>query len=175
MAKDKQQINPILVKIQTEIEAKVSPENKKAFEKANIAVEQIMFSPKTHANMQLVKRPEMARKDIVGTVSKGVSGLMWLLYVQSKKTMKPEILVMSGIIAITKALDFAERGLGIPITPEQIAKTTKICMETLFEKMGVTPDKLAEVIANGRKEIEDYQKHQTFLDGKMQALKPKIS
>lgn len=163
--------NPILIKIQTEIENKVSPESKKSFERTNIAVEKMMFEQKTHANLQMVKRPELVRRDPIGTISKGVSGLMWLLYVQSKKTMKPEVLVMSGIIAITKAIDFAERGLGIAITPEQIAKTTKICMETLFEKMGVTPDRLAQVIANGRKEIEDFQAHQQALDGKMQALR----
>lgn len=166
-------INPLLVKIQTEIENKVSVQNKKSFERTNIAVEKMLFEQKTHANLQMVKRPELVRRDPINTISKGVSGLMWLLYVQSKKSMKPEVLVMSGIIAITKAMDFAERGLGIPITPEQIAKTTKICIETLFEKMGVTPDKLAQVIANGRKEIEDYQAHQSFLDSKMQALRPK--
>jgi hypothetical protein len=164
--------NPILLKIQQDITEKVTPENKKSFDKTLIAAETVMFSPKSHANLQLV-RNKNAKNDLVNSVSSGVTGLMWLLYTQSKHTMKPEVGVMAGIIVVTKSLDFAERGLDAEVTPEIIANTVRKFIESLFLKMGVTPDKLAEAIASGRKEIDEYHTHQTFINGKMAGLKPK--
>jgi len=166
-------MNEMLTKIQQDIAAKVTPANKNAFDKCNIAVDKMMFDPKTHSKLSMVKEPELVRQDLVGTISKGVAGLMWLLFVQSKKTMEEEVLILSGIIAATKALDFAERGLGIPITADQIADTVKAGMEIMFVKMGITPEQLNKAVADGKKEIDDYQKHQSFIGDKITQTRKK--
>jgi hypothetical protein len=164
--------NQMLIDIQHNIESKVSPENKQRYNKTVLAAETLMFDPKTHQNMELVKNPD-SQQNLVETVSKGVSGLMWLLYQQSKKSLPAEVLVFAGTTTICKVLDFAERGLKLPVTPEIISQTTKRTTDKLFEQMGITPEQLKAAIAQGKQEIEDYQTHQEYVGNKMQAVKSK--
>jgi hypothetical protein len=164
--------NRMLIDIQHNIESKVSPENKQRYNKTVLAAETLMFDPKTHQNMELVKNPD-SQQNLVETVSKGVSGLMWLLYQQSKKSLPAEVLVFAGTTTICKVLDFAERGLKLPVTPEIISQTTKRTTDKLFEQMGITPEQLKAAIAQGKQEIEDYQTHQEYVGNKMQAVKSK--
>lgn len=164
--------NQMLLTIQHNIEAKVSKENKTQYDKTVLAAETLMFDPKTHQNMELVKNPA-SQSNLVETVSKGVAGLMWLLYQQSKRTLPAEVMVYAGTTTICKVLDFAERGLKLPVTPEIIAQTTKRTTDKLFEKMGITPDQLKAAIVQGRQEIESYQQHQQYVGDKMQAVKAK--
>ena len=164
--------NQMLLTIQHNIEAKVSKENKAQYDKTVLAAETLMFDPKTHQNMELVKNPA-SQSNLVETVSKGVAGLMWLLYQQSKRTLPAEVMVYAGTTTICKVLDFAERGLKLPVTPEIIAQTTKRTTDKLFEKMGITPDQLKAAIVQGRQEIESYQQNQQYVGDKMQAVKAK--
>lgn len=164
--------NQMLLTIQHNIEAKVSKENKTRYDKTVLAAETLMFDPKTHQNMELVKNPA-SQSNLVETVSKGVAGLMWLLYQQSKRTLPAEVMVYAGTTTICKVLDFAERGLKLPVTPEIIAQTTKRTTDKLFEKMGITPDQLKAAIVQGRQEIESYQQHQQYVGDKMQVVKAK--
>lgn len=164
--------NQMLIDIQHNIEAKVSPENKQRYDKTVLAAETLMFDPKTHQNMELVKNPA-SQQNLVETVSKGVSGLMWLLYQQSKRSLPAEVLIYAGTTTICKVLDFAERGLRLPVTPDIIAQTTKRTTDKLFEHMGITPEQLKAAITQGKQEIEDYQQHGKYVNDKMQAVKAK--
>ncbi len=149
-------MNPILEKIKDTIRAKVTAPNKQDFERVVTAGKKIMFDKKTHANLEMIKNPE-ARKDPINTVSKGIAGLMWVMYMQSKQSMSPEVLVMAGIVLMCEFFDFAERGLGIEITNEVVARTTQNLAEILIKKLGITPDQLQQAILTGKKEIDDYQ------------------
>lgn len=164
--------NEMLIQIQKNIESKVSPENKQRYDKTVLAAETLMFDPKTHQNMELVKNPA-SQQNLVETVSKGVSGLMWLLYQQSKRSLPAEVLIYAGTTTICKVLDFAERGLRLPVTPDIIAQTTKRTTDKLFEQMGITPEQLKAAITQGKQEIEDYQQHGKYVNDKMQAVKAK--
>lgn len=165
-----QAVNKMLLDIEANIESKVSKENKERYHKTVLAADTMLFDPKTHANMQLVKNPESRTKP-VETISEGVAGLMWLLYQQSKRSMPAEVLIYSGTTTICHVLDYAERGLKLDITPQIISDTVRRCSEKLFEKMGITPDQLKTAIAQGKKEVEDYQQHQEYVGGKMQSVK----
>jgi len=147
-------INATLTKIEQGITEKVTPENREAFQKAIIAGGKIMFDPKTHAHMEIVKNPA-ARKEPVKTVALGVSGLMWVMFMQSKRTMPIEVLIMAGTVLMTKAIDFVERGIGIPFDNDMIAQCTKILAESLFNKLGITPEQLNEAIQAGKQEMSN--------------------
>lgn len=149
-------MNPTLTKIESGIYEHVSQANKTALRNAVTAGMKIMFDDKTHANMQLVKNPA-SRTDPVGTISTGVAGLVFLMYLHSKKTMKPEVMIMAGTIIMCHVFDFAERGLKMQITNEIIAETTKSLAEELFKKMEITPERLHEAVQEGHKEITDYK------------------
>ena len=157
-------MNQILEKIEQGITEKVTPGNKSTYLRTVIAGEKIMFDEKTHANMELVKNPN-ARADPVTTISSGIAGLMWAMYMQSQKKMPIEVLVLAGVTLMTKAFDFAERGLEIPIDNAMIAATTKKLAENLFTKLGISPDQLAQQIAKGKAEIEANQSGDNTVQG----------
>lgn len=149
-------MNEILTRIKQEIAAKVSPQNKEAFEKAVIAGNKIMFENQdSHSHLEIVKNPEGVRQNPPQAVAQGVSGLMWVLYMQSKQTMPYEVLIMAGVVMLCEAIDFAERGLGIPFDNKAIAQATKILAESLFNKMGVTPEMLQEAIRKGQSAVQN--------------------
>ena len=157
--------NPLLVEIEKNIISKVPKDKLEIFYRTVIAAETMLFDPKTHANMELIKSPA-SRKTPVETISNGVAGLMYLLYMQSKNTLPPEAVVYGGIIAACVVWDFAERGLKMPVTPEIVSDTTQLMCEKLFTKMGISPEQLRDAILSGKKEIEDYQAHQTHFNKK---------
>ena len=129
----------------------------------------MLFDPKTHQNMELIKNP-MSRNTPVETIANGVAGLMWLLYQQSKKTLPTESMIYGGIVAACMVWDFAERGLKMTITSDLIAQTTQLMCEKLFEHMGITPDQLKEAITHGHNEIQQYQAQQAHLNKKMPSV-----
>lgn len=157
-------MNPILEQIVQGIEAKVSPENKDAFERAVLAGKKILFDKNTHSHMELIKNPQ-SRKDPVTTISTGVTGLAWTMYRQSKSSMPPEVLIMSAVVIMCEALDFAERGLGIQLDNDMVAATSKKLAANLFTKLGIQPDQLQEAINKGKGEIDDHHAKQSAASG----------
>jgi len=144
-------MNETLTRIKQQIAEKVSPQNKEAFEKAVIAGEKIMFEDEnTHSHLEIVKNPAGVRQNPPQAVARGTAGLMWILFMQSKQTMRYEVLIMAGVVMLCEAIDFAERGLGIPFDNKMIAQATKILAESLFNKLGVTPEMLQEAIQKGQ-------------------------
>jgi hypothetical protein len=145
-------MNPILEKIQKAIEDKVPPKLKMRYNKTVIAGEKMMFG-KTHDKMALVSNPE-ALKDIPETVSRGVAGLMFVLFNRSNETLPLEVLIFAGVNLAIKALDFAERGKGAVVDKEVIDETFKKLTEQIFDKLGITKEQMAEAIAKGKQEID---------------------
>lgn len=152
-------MNPILQQIIDNIGDKVKPEDKDDFDRAVTAGKHILFDPSTHANMELIKNPD-SRKDPINTISTGIAGLGYLMYVQSKKTLPPEALIPACIVLMCHVFDFAERGLGIQTDNNTIARTTEMFMQKVFEKMGVSPEQLQEAINKGAAEIQAHQEGQ---------------
>lgn len=149
-------MNPVLTKIESTIYEHVSAENKHKLKDAVSAGMKMLFDDTTHANMQLVKNPA-SRTEPVKTISSGVAGLVYLMYLHSNKTMKPEVMIMSGTILMCHVFDFAERGLSMRITNDIISETTKSLSEQLFKKLGVTPERLQETVNQGHSELVNYQ------------------
>lgn len=158
--------NPMLVKIESDITAKVPKDKLELFYRTIIAAETMLFDPKTHSNMELIKNPK-SRDNPVETIASGVAGLMNLLYVQSRRTLPTEVVIYGGIVIACVVWDFAERGLNIPISPKIIAQTTQLMCEKLFKSLGVSPEQLRDAIISGKKEINDYYAQQAHLEKKM--------
>lgn len=159
-------MNPILTNIISGIEQHVSKPNLPAYHNVVLAGKKILFDPTTHANMELVKNPA-SRKDPVNTISQGVAGLMYLMYLQSKQKMPIEVLIMAAITMMCEVYDFAETGLGVQVTPDGVANTTQQLAELLFRKLGITPEQLNHAIAVGHQEIQDHQAKQAAAQGGM--------
>ena len=128
------------------------PQKERAdYDRTVLAGMKLMNDENTHANMQLVKNPN-ARNDIPKTVSTGIAGLVYILYTESGKstgtpTMRPETGVLAGLCLMFKALDMAERGLGIEITNDILSATTEKTSEEILKKFGVTQEDMQKAVA----------------------------
>jgi len=132
--------------------------DKQAFLKVVLAGEKIMVDPTTHANMQMVKNPDAVRAKPAEQVANGVTGLMYLMFMQSKQTMDKNVLIMAGVVLLTKAIDLVSRSLQIPFTDEMIANATQIMAQGLFERLKITPEMLQQAVDKGHEEIQAYEK-----------------
>ena len=145
-------MQPILEQIVQNITAKVPENEKQMFQRWCIAGQKIMFDPKAHQNMTLVKDPE-SRKVPALTIAKGVSGLIWIMYNQAGKPQLTNDLIQvmgfTAIVLMCHAIDFAEQSLKIEFTPQMISECTKWLVQHLFEKAGVGPDQLQAMIDKG--------------------------
>lgn len=152
-------MNPLLTTIITNITAHVPQENKDEFNRVVLAGKKIMFDAKFHANMEIVKNPA-SRQNPVETISTGVTGLLWMLYLKSNKTLQPMSLIMAGAIFMAEVYDFAERAYQIPVTNENVAETWKLTCSKIFMKLGVTPEQLHQAVEKGANEIQQHQANQ---------------
>lgn len=142
-------MNPTLTQIVQNISAKVPQNEQQMFQKWCIAGQKIMFDPKMHQNMQLVKDPA-ARQNPVPTIAQGTAGLIWIMYSQAgKPKLTNELVQVMGFAAIVlmcHAIDFAEQSLKIQFTPQMISECTKWLVQHLFERVGVGPQQLQDMI-----------------------------
>src|SRR4030067_1101253 len=137
------QLNPLLAKTEQGIEATIPPEMKGAYERIVIAGLKVMFDEKTHKMMldQL-----KSSDDIVKNVAEGIAGLMAILYRESKEKMPIPAAIPASFVLMTKALDFAERTMGVEITPDFLAQATQATAEAVLEKLGISKEMVAEAV-----------------------------
>jgi len=159
-------MNPILSNIIAGIEQHVSKEHQNDFKSVVTAGKHTLYDPVTHAHLQLVKNPA-SRKDPVHTISQGVAGLMWLMFMQSHQKMPVEVLIMAGVVMMCEVYDFAETGLGVQVTPDIVAATGQELAMQLFKKLGISQQQLGEAISHGQAEIQQHQAKQAQAQGGM--------
>ncbi len=155
-------MNPLLVTIKKNTEAKVNelqkdyPDLVSEFNRVVLAGQKLMTDKKVNANLEMVKSPEN-RNDPVNMIAKDVSRLMWIVYMKSNKTIRHPVLVFAGTILMCDEFDIMERGYGMQITNDLVARTLEKLAEVLLTLLGITPEILAQKIQEGKQEIDDYQ------------------
>jgi len=149
-------MNPTLQRIEQALDEKVkqhTPDTYQDFKNAVLAGDKIMFDKNANKNLELVKNPE-SRKDPVNTVAKGIAGLMWLMYQQSKQSMDLAVIIQAGYVLMLHAIDFAERGLGITFDNTMIEKCGQTLAYILMQRLGIDENQLAEAIRQGQAEVQ---------------------
>lgn len=152
-------MNPLLEKIQTDLTAKIKPDDKQDFLNAVKAGRHILWDPKTHQNMQLIKNPE-SRKDPVNTVAQGIAGLGYIMYMQSNKQIKADVLIPAMMMLACDVLDFSEQAGWFSVDAQMVAAITKEMIAEVYKKLGVKPEDLKAAIEKGQAEINDAEQSQ---------------
>ena len=147
--------NPMIVKAEAAIDAKVSKADKSAYDKIVMAGMKVMFSKDTHG--QLLEGLQESEDKMTSAVE-GVIGLLGILYKQSRNTMPIGPMILAGQSLMMEALDFMEQGGMIEVTPELLGEATQKYIETLLPKLGVTPDKMEEMMSQAQGFMSDPQK-----------------
>lgn len=146
-------MNPVLTNIIQGIQQHCPEQDKHDLSKIILAGKKILFDPNFHKNMELVKNPE-SRQQPVQTIATGVTGLMYLMYVHSNKTLKPTPLILAGCVLMCDVMDFAEKSYGIQINPQMVADTWKLTMHLTMKKLGVSESDIEAAIQKGAGEIQ---------------------
>lgn len=122
---------------------KLPPELQNAYERVVVAGMKMMFSKETNKYMlkQLEGPGSMAEK-----LGNGIAELMLALFMQSNKTMPPQVIVPAGTELVVQAADFIKKSGLAKITNRDIGDGIQIMMAKVFEAFGIDPNKLFQKI-----------------------------
>lgn len=122
---------------------KLPPELQNAYERVVVAGMKMMFSKETNKYMlkQLEGPGSMAEK-----LGNGIAELMLALFMQSNKTMPPQVIVPAGTELLVQAADFIRKGGIAKVTNRDIGDGIQIMMAKVFQAFGIDPNKLFQKI-----------------------------
>jgi hypothetical protein len=122
---------------------KLPPELQNAYERVVVAGMKMMFSKETSKYMlqQLEAPGPMAEK-----LGNGVAELMIALFMQSNKTMPPQVIIPAGTELVVQAADFIKKSGLAEVTNRDIGDGVQIMMSQVFRQFGIDPDQLFQKI-----------------------------
>jgi hypothetical protein len=82
-------------------------------------------------------------------VGKGVATLITLLWRQSNGTMPIPAVPLAAVLLVCEALDFLEKTKMAEVTPQTIDTATQTVIAILMQKVGLTPEKMAQIAKQG--------------------------
>jgi hypothetical protein len=129
----KGQMDPILRKFQTDVEAKVSPDLKQGVKQIVAAGMKILYSPGTHPMVQQVYDKLAADKFQPQAIATGMVNLIGMVQQSSKGQMQVEAAYPAAVVVLCYVLDDLKTMKGMTIT-EPVVKQTAVIMARLFLK-----------------------------------------
>lgn len=138
--------DPIIAKVQDAVRGNIPADTRVAVQRVVLAGMKVMFSPETH---QLMLKSIQSDTDPAHAVGMGVTQLVTLLFKQSKNTIPLPALIPAAVLLCCEALDFMEKANMVKVTPVIMANASQTVTAYLFQKMGYTPDKIAQIVKAG--------------------------
>jgi hypothetical protein len=146
--------NPLLVKTEEAIRAKLKPDQVKHFEKIVVAGLRVMDSEQTH---QLIASQLKAQGDPAEIAGAAVAKLLGILINQSKGTMPMQAGIPAATVLLLEALDRMEALGKIEVSNETLEAAMHSLSSALLQMFGVTPDKLSAMMKKQQAQPEQPQ------------------
>lgn len=130
-------VDAILAKVQ------IPPKFQAIYQKAVLSGMRIMFDAKSHKMMedQLAKPGPLPDK-----MAEGMTGLIYMLWTQSNKTLPPQIIVPLTFTLTLKAFDFLQKSGDAEATKEVLGEAVEKSLTSVMTKFGVTPDQIPQIL-----------------------------
>lgn len=138
--------DPTIAKVQDAVRDKIPPQYRVAVQRIVLAGMKVMFSPETH---HLMLQALNSDTDPAHAVGMGVTQLLTLLFKESKGTMPIPAIIPAGILLCCEALDFMEKANMVQVTTDLIDNTVQTITAYMMQKLGFTPQKLAQIAQRG--------------------------
>lgn len=151
--------NPMIIKAEAAVDAKVPPADKQSYDKIVLAGMKVLFSKETHAQM-MKGVPEAPDK--LQFAVEGIIGLLGILYKESRNTMPIGPMIFAGQSLLMEALDFMEQTGMIEVTPDTLSQATQSYIETLLPKLGLPADKMQAMLGQAQGIMNDPAKMAEF-------------
>lgn len=139
--------NPTLQKIVDDLKAKLpAGEKQEFFERIMVGGLKIMFGKEG-----VIENRISQSSDPVTGIGQGVVDLLGLLFEKSRRTMPWDVGTIAGYALVAEVLDYAEEKQIIgKVDTAVIEQAMSVFQETLLEKMGVTEEKLGQMMSDPR-------------------------
>lgn len=146
--------NTLLAQTDAAIAKSVKPADRNAFERISLAGMKVMFDKKMH---QTLMQGLSESPDKINTVAEGIVGILSLLYKESRNTMPVTPMITAGMALLLQALAFMEDAGMLQVDAPALEQATQHYVETLLPKLGITPEKMQEIMAKGQAATDDPQ------------------
>lgn len=139
--------NPLLVKTEEAVRAKVPPAQMKAFEKIVAAGVKVMFAESMH---KLILQQFQSADNPADAAGEGTAKLMGILISQSKGTMPMEAGLPASDVILLEVLDMLEELGKLKVDKDTLAEAAQSKASALMQLFGITPQKLDEMMAKAK-------------------------
>lgn len=133
--------NPLIKQAMDRVQGTVKPDQQDAYTRILAAGLKFAFDKKSHSS--IIEGLDKS-KDPVHDIAVGTVGLLLLMHKQSGDTMPVPPMVPAGMMLVLHGLDYIEQTKNIKIGNAEIDTATKLFIQTLSPKIGLTPDKMQE-------------------------------
>lgn len=96
-------------------------------------------------------------KDPMGDIVNGAIGIVGILRRESKNTMPLPVMVPAIMTLVLHGLDIAQKFGLLQIGPAELGQATQQAMETIMQKVGLTPQKVQQLAAQSHGVMQDPQ------------------
>ena len=121
------------------------PELKEVYLRVVTAGMKLMFSKETQAQTLKVLDQEGTMSQKLG---EGVALVLMTLFLESNKTIPPQVILPAGIELVVQAADFVKQAGLAKITNKDIGDGVQIMMANVFKAFNIDPDKVFANIRN---------------------------
>lgn len=134
--------DPLIAKVQQQVRTSIPVQFRVPVQKIVMAGSKIMYAPQTH---HLMVQALQSDPNPAHAVAMGVVQLTTLMWQQSKGTMPVPAIIPAAILLGCEALDFCEQAKLFTVSPDIVANCVQIIVSYLMQKMGMSPDKIAQI------------------------------
>lgn len=121
------------------------PELKEVYLRVVTAGMKLMFSKETQAQTLKVLDQEGTMSQKLG---EGVALVLMTLFLESNKTIPPQVILPAGIELVVQAADFVKQAGLAKITNKDIGDGIQVMMANVFKAFNIDPDKVFANIRN---------------------------
>jgi hypothetical protein len=143
--------NPLLQQTENQIESKLTPENRGAYNKVVVAGLHIALDKGPNGYMaQLIKSP-----DPIGDCAKGAVALVLIMRKEAKGVMPMQAGIPAGVTLMLHGLDFIDHAGIVKIGENELARATTLFANQMFHKLGITPRMLQNASSKVSQIVQD--------------------
>lgn len=136
----------------------IPPDLQRAYDKTVLAGMKLMFSKETH---QLMLKEFEREGPLAKRLGEGVAGMLLMLFQESNRSLPPQVLIPAGTDLLVQAADFVKKSGLEKVTNKDIADGLEIMIGVLFDKFGISTDKVLQMVGNyDRSNVKQAQKAQ---------------
>lgn len=123
---------------------KAKPQYVSAINKVVAAGKKVMYSPQSRDMAMGELKQAGSDPEALGAA---VAKLIGILMAHAKGTIPAEVFVPASIILLCEGLQFMEDAGALKVTADLLAKATQATGSAVLQLIGVTPDKMHEILA----------------------------